>query len=710
MKKWMIIATLVFMWIALPVNATDYYVSTAGSDANSGTSTAQPFCVVQTAIDQMKAGDTLVVLDGVYTGTVKLKSGITLRAKNPRKAIFSGAESVAGEFENVSGKIYRAKVGKNIKQVFFDGMPMTWAQWPDLQWAENREGEKKWVECDEGTGPGVIVSEPFAEIAELDLVGAYCFIRYALGNSCYSRTIESFDGRSLHWDDKKFYTKRFSGGDGINASPEVAASVSKSKYEPANSRFFLAGAFDLLDVPGEWFVKDGWLYLITPDGSDPNNAKILVKQKDFSIFSDEAVSDVTIEGVDYFATSVHLPNAGNRNIAFDDARFIYIGEELLYNDRMYGREIDKPILVNGSDITFDHCLFAGARNSALKVTGSDVSIHNCVFMENNRHAHFESRALFLEPEGNYRITRNTFFNNGSDEIFISPDLEKMPESVRPDIGYNHIFNGGLYNTDCSGVYMPSKSQRFASVHHNWMHNINGVAMRVDLAGMELNVHHNVFWESQKAMSIEGYRDFNIYNNTDVHNRSYSVIIKNVVDHSTVKGEGSQDMSFPPIDDWNVVNNLMERFFDKAGSRDMDLYKKSYKAGTTYRKRNAKSLMSVSDRGQVRGNLVKFDLSVFKNADLKDLDLRPADAKHVRGGVRQTAKLKAQEVRGLGEYRGAYDVDGEYWVPGSDWMPYGLPVLKTMAEAERFAKKHKTISIVPQTGMRGLRYGPVKLKE
>ncbi|MFC1763503.1 right-handed parallel beta-helix repeat-containing protein [Planctomycetota bacterium] len=686
-------------------SAATYYVSPAGSDRNSGTSEDQPFRVVQHAVDRMHSGDTLVVLDGIYTGTVKLKSGITIKAQNPRKVVFSGVERLKARFERHDGNIYKTRISGSPKQFFYNNQPMTWARWPNGQWSENWIAEKKWAMAIKGTGPGVLTSKAFAEVKDLDLSGGYCFIRYALGNSCYSRKIESFDGKILQWNDDKFYSKGRSGGDGINASPEVAASVSKAKYDPSNSHFFLAGAFDLLDAPGEWFVQDGWLYLIAPAGSDPNETEVMVKHWNFVIAGDKALSDVAIEGVDFFATSISLTDGGNRNIAFSDVHFTYIGEELLFIDRQHGRGIDKPVLVNGTGISFDNCLFAGARNSALKVTGSDITVHNCVFMENNRHANFESRALFLEPEGNYRVTRNTFFNNGSDAIFISPELDKMPESVRPEVGYNHIFNGGLYNTDCSGVYMPTKSQRFAAVHHSWMHNINGVAMRMDLAGMELNVHHNVFWESQKAISIEGYRDFNIYNNTDVHNRTYSVIIKNIVDHSTVKGEGSGDMSFPPIDDWNVVNNLMERFFDKAGSRDMDLYKKSYEAGTTYPKRNARSLMSVSDRGQVRGNMIKFDHSVFVNGDLNNLDLRPAaNARQVRGGVRQTPELEAQEVKQLGEYRGAYDMDDDYWAPGSDWMPYGLPVIKTMAEAERFAKKYSTISIVPEVGIGGLPFG------
>ncbi|WP_201767061.1 hypothetical protein, partial [Novipirellula maiorica] len=69
------------------VLADTYYVGPSGSDGNAGTSEEQPFQMVQHAIDTMKAGDTLVVLDGIYTGTLKLKSGVFIRAKNPRKVV-----------------------------------------------------------------------------------------------------------------------------------------------------------------------------------------------------------------------------------------------------------------------------------------------------------------------------------------------------------------------------------------------------------------------------------------------------------------------------------------------------------------------------------------------------------------------------------------------------------------------------------------------
>ncbi len=708
-----ILCQLILCAAVSTASAGTYYVSPAGDDGNSGASESEAFRVVQHAVNQMNSGDVLVVMDGVYAGELKLKSGITLKAKNPRKAVFSGAEPVKARFERHSGNIYKGKISGSPKQLFYNDQPMTWARWPNATWAENWIAEKKWAKATDGTGPGVLTSQAFKQIEDMDLAGAYCFLRYGKGNSCYSRLIESFDGTTLNWNDDNFYSSKYTGEDGRKGSPEVmndpnfANRSAKFDIHPRNSEFFLAGALGFLDAPGEWFVKDGFLYLYPTDGKDPNEAAVLVKTTDFCIDEEEPVSDVTVEGIDFLGCSVRLSSSENENIGFENCHFKYGGAELLYVDRVQGwGETDKPIFIAGANVRIERCLFAGAQNTGLKLRGSDLLVHNSVFMENNRHANFESRALLIENDGTYRITRNTFFNNCSDAIRIVPDLNKeMPRS--PEVGYNHILNGGIYNTDCSGIYMPSKSQGYADVHHNWIHDIM-YAYRLDIAGKDLNLHHNVFWSSKRGMSIEGYGNFNIYNNTDVHNREPSDLIRNVMHHSDLGNrssstQGSLELDFPPIEDWNVLNNLVEVFNDRIGPRERTTQLAQGRKGLLHPERAESWLIPIVNRGSMQGNLIGERRDIFTDGELSGLNLIPTDPV-VRNGVSQTDELAAQKVTALDSFRGAYDVGDEYWYPGSDWMPYGLPVLKTMAEAERFAKKYRTISIVPETGVKGLASG------
>ena len=670
------------------LTAATYYVSPLGSDENSGAFEEQPLRMVQHAIDKMKAGDTLVVLDGFYTGTLKLKSGITIKAKNPRRAVFSGAERLKGSFEKHSGNIYKTAISTDVKQMFYNNEPMTWARWPNMQWSENWIRGKKWVSG--AAGMGTLKHEAFAGFQKFDLTDGYCFIRYAKGNSCYSRVIKGFDGTTLLWDDTNFYNRLFTGEDGKRGRMAISEGA-----KGVRGMFFLAGALDLLDSEGEWFAKDGTLYFHAPGGTQPNAADVLIKTNDYSIYEGNALSDVAIEGVDFFATSVKLANPGNQQIVFRNVHFSYIGAELLFVDTPNGKRASKPIHVAGSRIGFDNCLFAGAHNTALSLPGSLLYVRNCVFAENNRHGNFQSVPLFISASGTYLVTRNTFFNNCSDAIRIGFQQD-YHKGRNPDVSYNNICNAGIYNSDVSGAYFPKMTQHYTEFHHNWVHNVKGNGVRLDQAGEEFTVHHNVFWSCKRGMSIEGYGKFNIYNNTSYRNKEACDLIRNVV--AKAKGSNpkmvSNDTSFPPITDWNVLNNLVQNFADSVGPSEKGPFDQAKAKKTLHPARAKNKYLPVIDRGDIQGNLTKFKPTIFTNGNLNGLNLIPTN-KIVEGGVAPTQKLAAQGVTGLGTYRGAYDYKDQGWSTGSDWMPYGLDVPRTMAQSEQFAKKYSSVSVVPE---------------
>jgi hypothetical protein len=683
---------------ASAASAATYYVSPQGNDRNPGTSEERPMQMVQHAVDRMRAGDTLVLLDGVYTGTLTLKSDITIQGKNPRKAIFSGAEPLTGTFQPHKGNIYKIEIGdRDPKQLFYKNEPMSWARWPNMKWSENWDGSKKWVGAQAGRGE--LTTGALNGVKGLDLTGGYCYLRHGKGNSCFSRPIESFDGTTLHWNSDRFYGVFFAGEDGkVSKNGKV-----KTKLK---AEFFLAGALDLLDTEGEWFAKDGVLYFYAPDGQQPNAADVLIKTNDYSVYETQALSNVTIQGIDFFATSLRMSNPGNKKIIFIDDYFTYIGAEPRFFNIPEGNQSARPIQVAGTSVGFDQCLFAGGQNGGLKLSGSVLGVRNCVFAENNRHANFQSNALAVAPKGPFAITRNTFFNNSSDAVRFRFH-EDYQSSRKPDVSYNNICNAGLYNSDVSGVYMPNLSQYWTEFHHNWVHNVNGNGVRLDQAGEKLSVHHNVFWASKRGMNIEGYGNFNVYNNTSVLNHEADKMTRNVVDKKKGTGDAvvSNDTSFPPIVDWNVLNNLVTHFVDVPGPSEDGPYAESKKKGALHPARAKSKTIPMTDRGAVQGNLMNFKNTIFENGSLSDLNLVPADPV-VNGGVVQTAALKAENVEALDPFRGAYDVADPGWAVGSDWMPYGIEVLETMAQSEAFAKQYRALSLVPVVDMTDLPRGLV----
>lgn len=675
--------------------ASTFYVSPLGNNSNKGIYEVQPFATMQHSIQHMSAGDTLIVLDGFYTEIFQLKSGITIKAKNPRKVIFSGAKKLQGSFEKYSDNIYKIKIDQEVKQLFYKNKPMQWARWPNCTWAENWDRSKKWAKsAKKGTGPGKLTSDAFSAIKDLDLTDGYCFLRYSKGNSCYSRLIESFDGTTLEWDDTDFYAGKFTGEDGRRGSPRA---IQKGKSKPnVRARFFLAGALSLLDSEGEWYAKDGTLYFYAPEGEQPNAEDFLIKVNDYTISEKDAVSDVKIEGIDFLASSVKIGHPKNKNIYFNDVHFSYIGGELLFIDNIYGENANRPIHVEGDQIAFEKCLFAGGQNTGLHVGGTNLTVKNCVFLENNRHANFQGRALVVKAKGTFNITRNTFFNNCSDAVSIQWDKKIKEVASNPQISYNHILNAGIFNSDVSGVYMPNLSQRWTEFHHNWVHNVKGNGLRLDQAGEKLTVHHNVFWASKRGLNIEGFQNFNIYNNTSVLNHEPCFITRNVLPKRKGTGDAivSNDLSFSPVKDWNVLNNLITAFVDRVGPSEKSAFQKSQANGKLHPERAKNKVIPITDRGAIQGNLTGFNKNIFMNGNLESLNLIPINDL-VKNGVAQTSELEKQGITNLDSYRGAYVVKGEYWHTGSDWMPYKLKVAKTMAEAEAFAKAYYTVSIIPE---------------
>jgi parallel beta-helix repeat protein len=96
-----------FRLLSVPTPTT-YYVSTSGSDNNSGTSTSNPFKTINIALSKVLPGDTVEVAGGTYNEQVFLKSiysgtaqnRITLRSRAGQMAVINGASIGANPVVN----------------------------------------------------------------------------------------------------------------------------------------------------------------------------------------------------------------------------------------------------------------------------------------------------------------------------------------------------------------------------------------------------------------------------------------------------------------------------------------------------------------------------------------------------------------------------------------------------------------------------------
>jgi uncharacterized repeat protein (TIGR02059 family) len=114
MKKAIII---LFLFIPLVVNATNYYVATNGSDSNPGTIT-QPWASWQYAFNNLKAGDLLYVRGGTYTkmlGTSGSNAfGVRVQGINGTSSSHISVSAYPGESPILDGTSLTLTTGSNI--------------------------------------------------------------------------------------------------------------------------------------------------------------------------------------------------------------------------------------------------------------------------------------------------------------------------------------------------------------------------------------------------------------------------------------------------------------------------------------------------------------------------------------------------------------------------------------------------------------------
>ena len=238
---------------AMPTHTpTTYYVSPSGSDSAPGTE-SQPFATVQHGVNQLSAGDTLILRAGNYHELVTVgQSGtagapITLAAYPGETAALIGAQTVKGSWTLYNGSIYSVPWPTQPMQVFSDGHLLNEARWPNTA-IEDLAG-MTYAIADAGNSTSLTQ----ANLPPVDLTGAWIRIMAGQAWVGYDRQIASDNQATgeLSW-----------------TSPINALSMLVPRR---GNKFFVYGKLSLLDSPGEWYWDPSaqMLYVWTQDGASP---------------------------------------------------------------------------------------------------------------------------------------------------------------------------------------------------------------------------------------------------------------------------------------------------------------------------------------------------------------------------------------------------------------------------------------------------------
>ncbi|RPG85329.1 MAG: right-handed parallel beta-helix repeat-containing protein [Coraliomargarita sp. TMED73] len=680
------------------VEARDYFVATNGKDRNDG-SIKRPFASLAKLVAVAQPGDSCYIRGGVYRETLELGAGgsegapITFQAYGNESVILFGADPLPTRLPwakwkdgiwacNVNDELH-SQLTRNDAMLFVGDQPLIEARWPNCKLEENWKETRKWASKNhELSTYGELVSWDVAE-SGLDFTGGVLHQKY-VANFFASRRILSH-GKG---EDRIFYEKIGGFGDPDSETAEKGTGG-------FSDWFYITGTLSALDAEGEWFYDPSIkkLYLKPPANQHPRKLALGVKARAVGI-SGKNTEWVDLKNISVLGCSLRLgsmpPISGRggqlcRNLNLSGikvhwaahSRYFHIPDGASTRTMHYsGRDELYPILI-GENCLIDTCEFGHSPYHGLYVQGRGMRIRNCVVHNTslNGRMNMSGLAVLYGYQSAYKssasntVTETTIYNSGGAGLYLLGPGAQIAER-------NHVFNGGLYSGDISGIYIPYAAKSLNSaIAYNWVHSIRGIGMRCDAMGRKIKVNNNVVWNTYSGCKWEsagGAEDtFTIYNNTIfVEDAMHPILL------SETKPEGDllnrRDLI---TENWTVLNNvsygLKYRYW-------FTFWKEVKSAGlpTAYFFNQDES-----DRFQANYSLAGEDANrYFISTDLENIDLRPCSGSPLIGNGIAVEGVDPSACADIG----AYQSGAAYWYPGADWMPGGESPPKTMKEAVALA--------------------------
>ncbi|WP_319502690.1 LamG-like jellyroll fold domain-containing protein [uncultured Draconibacterium sp.] len=475
---------LFFVLLVNISNATVYYVSASGNDANTGTSESQPWKTLsKVSSTSFSPGDQILFKRGEeWSGTITVTSsgsagspiiyGAYGAGEKPR---IYGSEEITGWTQH-SGNIYKATFNKVVNQVFIGEERMQLARYPN----------SGYFTVDAVSSNTSFVSNDIDN--SIDCTDAKCMIRtdaWALE----TRTVKSHNSNTIN----------------INSSPHYSISV--------NEGFFLCNKLEFLDKAGQWYYDSNQkvVYLWTLNGDSPENYVIRG-----SVFN----TIIDIEGKDYVTIqNIELRGAQESGISSNNASNITLENNSIFDVDYAAINIEGKNAtgnkISRNTISGSNCY--GIYNRTLNVTIdnnviSNIALHDQIgkagISVQNTGNGIESRA------DNALIQYNRLINIGYHGIRFY--------GIDNVIEYNFVDGACVTLDDGGGIYAWSSDS-----------SLPGVAGSVIRNNIVLNVIGNLegrlLLDRMKGNGIymdDNVRGVTIENNTVAHSGGNGIFIKN----------------------------------------------------------------------------------------------------------------------------------------------------------------------------------------
>jgi hypothetical protein len=671
--------TLVIMLLSILISHAQKtrYVSPSGNDSNIGTTESDSYKTINKALSDFSFSDsgTIYLLEGTYQEDVEInqKKNITIKPLNNANVVMNGTIKIEGLWQQHNGNIYRTEVSQDVWQLFINDEEKIMARWPNTTFDnDDIYYHTKWAHGNATLGTNGTMyddsSEAFGGIENLGDISGSLVIANVGAFRTYVRNVTSnvYDGNKFDYN-----------------------SVPSTEYKTKHHYYFLEGKLSFLDAQNEWFLdKEGdtsYVYAWSNDnGDDLNNAVIRGKNQTyaFDIINSE---NITIEGIKFYATTVHIQNGDY--ISIKDNVFSYPN----CSRRMLG-EISPPLVTSvdqnsstgslgnygSSNCTFDGNVFEYTDGEGLILNGNEHTIKNNYF----HHIDYSC--------GGTQAIGLTIYNKGEDMTFDNNVMHTLGASATLNLGerakirYNDISNTGMSQSDGSIVQITTLAVSGSETAYNWLHDSEKYGFRFDApgstpctAGQFGLAHHNVIWNMGDAtdntggigMMVKGNNQ-EIYNNTVFNCLKTDILIMSESCTPPLTGETNPD-SYTR----NNVADFISNHRTNRVSSEEDI------PGTL--SNNVYGLQGDSDNQTevLLTNIVTYDKTkVLENQVLYDFRPKASSTQLIDMGIVINETVYEEVVEGnitngfegTNPDIGAYEANETRWIPGINFTPTTYP--------------------------------------
>lgn len=551
-----------------------YYVSTVGSDSDSGTLT-KPFKTVQKCASVAQAGETCLIRGGTYRETITpansgsaSKGSITFANYKNENVIISGADVIEGPWTLHKPNIYKTSVTKSIKnaegdpnttgamavddQLWVDGQMMITARWPNLPISKATYFTRTDLAITTGGASnglygGVYTDTALSSFSAGFWTGAKMNVAPGLMWINVTCDVTNSTTQSLSVD-----------------CGELKTSLGEYQMR-AENHYFLWGKLDALDAPGEWWQEKGSLYVWMPDSGTPNGHTIEAKRRLWA-FDLSGRSYIEVRGLSIFGASIKTgsPTGGTGNaIILDELDIQHPWYFVEYPRNSRKMSFNGAIRLYGNNNTLKNSLIRYVASDVLRIEGSNNRVENNVFydiafMGASHPVNGQVGDAATAPQ---YFEQNTLFNSGTQAVNMAPMWK---------IRYNDAYNSHGLVTDTGTFYSWGTNGKGAEIAYNYVHDnfairgarafpqfFGGSNIYFDFATSNYVAHHNVTWGATKAgILVFGY-DHNAtatLANPDPNAQAISVINNTIDADLFIDTKAGVHMT-----NTKVINNLVAKY-------------------------------------------------------------------------------------------------------------------------------------------------------